>query len=88
MSLHAVNHSAENVGGNENDSSFADMPKGQYSLDGTDDVGDGMDDDIVLGAVYPNGEPARRDEGFTKKDQNDMYRMGKTQELRVCVFRM
>jgi len=48
--------------------------KTKYSIDGIED-GDAVDD------IYSQANPAQP--GFTKHDQKDMYRMGKTQEFRV-----
>jgi hypothetical protein len=54
--------------------SSTDVSKTKYSLDGLDDA-DAADD------IYSRANAPRP--GFTKNDQKDMYRMGKTQEFRV-----
>jgi hypothetical protein len=55
-------------------SSSTEVSKTKYSLDGV--IDENADGDIYSRANAPRP-------GFTKNDQKDMYRMGKTQEFRV-----
>ena len=60
----------------EPQSSLSEVSKTKYSLDGIDDGNIANND--LYDETYHN-----HDNGHTKHDQRDMYRMGKIQELRV-----